>query len=265
MLKNPLHTTRSLQHQSLVFQQQEREFAKIAQRCNSLSGITARTYLDRLHTLEKTLNKLKEKDEGRRQIWMSEPSATSAYFTSISRSEWSLSERPFLFIVESTHEGGSGANLKIFTPKFEEDRARILPLFGLPAKDHPAEWAIERKQSSVETIVRGDSVYTVEFIAWQEDQSPYAVLSEFLETTSNFKDEDTVQIHLDPGVRAFISSGMAHEFDSRQHHGIYIDVADQEILGIREKKSPQEIGLLECANHVSLKRKKITARPVSNR
>lgn len=113
---------------------------------------------------------------------------------------------------------------------------------------------MDRKKSQVETVMKGDSVYTIEYIAWQEDQSPYAVLSEYLESTSSLSNskEETVQIHLDPGVRAFVSSGLAHELDARKHHGVYIDVADHEILGIREKKSSQEIELLECANHVSM-------------
>jgi hypothetical protein len=255
LLNNPLYSTSSTRKQSSVFQRQEREFARIAERCYGLPGITAPTYLDRLDSLQKTLNKLKEQDEGRRQIWMSEPSATSAYFTSISKSEWSLSERPFLFMVESSHEGDSGANLKIFTPHFEEDRARILPLFGIPAKQPLAAWMLERKQSAVETVVKGDSTYTIEYIAWQEDESPYAVLAQHIESSSGLSEEDfkseTVQIHLDPGVRAFVSSGIAHEFDSRKHYGVYLDVADPKISSLRERKSAEEIELLECANHVS--------------
>lgn len=149
----------------------------------------------------------------------------------------------------------SEVDLRILTPRFEEDRARILPLFGIPAHDLPEGWELEMKKSMIETFVKGDKAYTIEYIAWAEDESPYAVLAEHLENTSGLKEDqrksESMQIHLDPGVRAFISSGLAHEFDSRKHGGVYLDLADHEVLSIRERKTAEELSLLECANQVS--------------
>jgi len=158
-------------------------------------------------------------------------------------------------MVESSGSDGSDVDLRILTPRFEEDRARILPLFGIPAHDLPENREMEMKKSMIETFIKGDKAYTIEYIAWAEDESPYAVLAEHLERTSGLDEErrksESIQVHLDPGVRAFISSGLAHEFDSRRHGGVYLDLADHEVLSIRERKTAEELALLECANQVS--------------
>jgi hypothetical protein len=231
-------------------------FAYTYAKCNALQGITTGTYLDRIATLQATLDLLQEEDQQhRRQVWISEPSASSSYYTAISQKEWHLSERPFLFIVESSPvQVGHNIDLKILTPQFEEDRGRILPYFGIPHREAPKEWALERKQSAVETILNGDDAYTIEYIAWPEDTSPYEILASHLAKTS--VDGEEIRIHLDPGVRSFISSGIVHALGNQ----VAIDIAHPKVLSIRERKSKEEIALLECANQVGICRTCIQTR-----
>lgn len=103
-------------------------------------------------------------------IYIAEPGASSAYFTSISSTEWFLSERPFLISVDSN------STLQILVPTFELARAKLLEI---------------------------PSGFDVHWIEWRENEDPFVVLS------STLRGRTVEEVQVDSMVRAFVMDGLS--------------------------------------------------------
>ncbi|WRT68623.1 uncharacterized protein IL334_005601 [Kwoniella shivajii] len=181
--------------------------------CKSYLSLPSSTYNNRLSTLSDILPQ--------EMVWISEPGPSTYYFIgSFSEEEWFLSERPFLISIYQN-------KIILLTPSFESLRAKLI--------DIPEE--LKDK---------------VEWVEWNEDQSPYQILSDYLKQESAVgavgdDDDDAVKrFVLDDGVRQFIGKGLRDVMDEDKG-----DVQD-EIRKIRERKSDWEKNLLKCANQFTL-------------
>ncbi|ORX38302.1 peptidase M24, structural domain-containing protein [Kockovaella imperatae] len=81
-----------------------------------------------------------------------------------------------------------------------------------------------------------------EWIAWAENENPYEVLFKAL------GDENEIRLVIDGQVRNFISEGLTEisgvSLAPRQ--------AGKDVSLLRERKDPREVGLLKCANQMTL-------------
>lgn len=211
-------------------------FHQIQTKCHQ-QRIGVEDYMTRLYKLQETLNELAHQDDGRRQIWMSEPSPTSSYFTAISTTEWMLSERPFLFLMQSSsqekEQEKQNTTLTVLTPQFELDRASILPFLGHGLPEDA-------------TFESANMILNVRFVSWPEASSPYTVLSDHLLQENN----EPLRIHLDSDVRTLVSAGMVKDLVARQRHDDLVGLADPSVQKLRQVKSQQEIDLIQCSNQV---------------
>lgn len=215
----------------------------IKTKCESLPPFSPGVHRERIsrvrNILQQICNDSLETSSGD-QVYVLEPGASSFYYTGIGSEQWHASERPFLFVIRAGERDGNAKNgpvLSILTPAFEAPRAKLLDLPGL---DKNAE---------------------VEFIEWKEEEIWAEVLLRHLEGTHYGdvileKPTSTLKIHFDPAVRSFISAGIAHAAtnakDVNGNTRVVLDVADPRILSVRERKSPEEIAVLKCANEVRL-------------
>lgn len=100
-----------------VSQQQDKDMffpsSQLISHCADLPPIFASEFLHRQIVLADTLRKLGASG------YIAEPGASAQFYGNISQSHWSLSERPFLFIVTPSSSDTEGAlpNVSILTPK----------------------------------------------------------------------------------------------------------------------------------------------------
>lgn len=178
----------------------------LAAYCKDAQPIQATEFLERQRHLAHALNALNG------SAYVAEPGASALFFGNISDATWHLSERPLLLIVSPrVDQEEISARVMILTPAFEEDRARQLSVPGVD----------------------------VTYVAWQEDEDPYATAVEALPTSSKGP------IYVDGMTRHFI-------VDRFQNVALGLNVlsAPLEITSLRERKSPSEIALLKCVNEV---------------
>jgi Xaa-Pro aminopeptidase len=187
--------------------------------CTSLLIPTHSTYTDRLSRL---VSALKVADGADPAIWIAEPGPSTSYFLgAFASSDWHMSERPFLIGIRPATDGTT-PHITLLTPEFERLRAQL-------------------KQ-----IPESVNKY-VEWVSWQESESPYEV---FIEHTG--KQGGAV---MDPMVRSFIVNGLldaaneTHYGETRITDSPYSDV-EKAVALIRERKDEREVGLLRCANQV---------------
>jgi Xaa-Pro aminopeptidase len=116
----------------------------------------------------------------------------------------------------------------VLAPKFESSRARQLP-------------------------VRASQLT---FVEWEEEENPYHTLLAALglETDDSDSDADTMTkskratIFVDPMIRKFIADGIQEAAPSTLD--LKVVSAPKEIRLLRERKEPEEIEILRCANEV---------------
>lgn len=128
---------------------------------------------------------------------------------------------------DQSTNAGAGPNITILTAQFEKARAELVQL--------PKEiggW--------------------VTFLPWTESESPYEVLVEHLGKRP---------IVLDGQVRSSIAEGLHDAFTVVEGEDDYgrstgkgvVKRIEAEVQLIRERKDSREVGLLRCANQVSLR------------
>lgn len=183
----------------------------LAAHCKDAQPIHITEFLERQRHLAHALHGLGG------SAYVAEPGASALFFGNISSTAWGLSERPLLLIVSPlVVQGEVSAQVTILTPAFEEDRAKLLNVPGM----------------------------NVTYVAWQEDDNPYAVAVEALPTSRKGP------IFVDGMIRHFIVDGL-----EKAAPGLDVLSAPSEITSLRECKSPSEIALLKCANEVRLARR----------
>lgn len=187
--------------------------------CNRLLDPPNGTFISRLSALTDVLNK-----SGDPGVWIAEPGPSSSYFLSaFSSADWWLSERPFLVAIQPYHYNHTlppyhpNFRITFLVPEFEKLRAELIPL--------PRELSGK-----------------YQWLSWREDESPYEVLRREL--------GEQRSIVVDGGVRELVAAGLRHAFG---REAVYIGEKLKGDVGLmRERKDEREIGLLRCANQVSI-------------
>lgn len=178
----------------------------LAAHCKDAQPIPAAEFLERQRHLAHALHALNG------SAYVAEPGASALFFGNISDAAWHLSERPLLLIISPLADRGEvSAQVTILTPAFEADRAMLLDVAGVD----------------------------VTYVAWQEDDDPYAVAVAALPTSSRGP------IYVDGMTRHFIVDGFA-----KAAPGLGVLSAPLGITSLRERKSSSEIALLKCVNEV---------------
>ncbi|KAH6918728.1 peptidase M24, partial [Coprinopsis sp. MPI-PUGE-AT-0042] len=147
--------------------------------------------------------------------YITESSGNSQYFGNFSVADWKLSERPLLLIVQPVGQDEHGRvtpQISILTPKFEHRRARLLPV---PSYGNAS----------------------VRYLDWAEDESPYHAALQGLGLSSDGT------IFVDGGIRKFIADGLQDAAPQ-----LRVLTAPPEITSLRQRKSPQELEIMKCAN-----------------
>ncbi|KAI0797702.1 peptidase M24, structural domain-containing protein [Abortiporus biennis] len=149
--------------------------------------------------------------------YIAEPGANAAYFGNISLSNWRLSERPLLLIIIPvvSQDGTTtsfSANISVLTPSFEATRAKLIPV---------------------------PSANEVTYPEWPEEINPYEVA-----LSAVVGDGD---IFTDGNMRQFVVDGLRDAANGRK-----VLTAPIEVRRLRERKSPEEIDILKCANELTL-------------
>jgi Xaa-Pro aminopeptidase len=133
-----------------------------------------------------------------------ESGTSMSYFVNV---RWGLSERPFGVIIPARGESA------YISPGFEEARARELIKFSKDVR------------------------------VWQEDESPYKLIVDFLRE----RGARSGRIGVEERVRFFIADGIRKEFTGGQ-----VVSADPITAGCRMYKSPAEIALMQRANDITI-------------
>jgi Xaa-Pro dipeptidase len=133
-----------------------------------------------------------------------EPTASMYYYTGV---RWSLSERTFAMVLPARGE------LAWVCPGFEEARARELIRFG--------------------TDIR----------AWEEDESPFALIAGILED----RGATTGRIGMEEQVRFFVMDGLR-----KAAPGVELVSATPITAGCRMFKSPAELALMQRASDITI-------------
>jgi Xaa-Pro aminopeptidase len=187
------------------------DFSMLARHCESASPITSSEFYQRQKTVAGILHSLNA------SAYIAEPGANAQYFGNVSSNQWSLSERPLLFVV-SPHVVNDEveAKITILTPSFEASRARLLPI---------------------------PSVKEVVFAEWAEESNPYDTV---VSTLPPSPEGEIGTIFVDGAIRHFIVDGLDEAAPKAN-----ILSAPMEIRQLRERKSAAEIELMKCVNEVS--------------
>ncbi|KAG0374632.1 hypothetical protein BGX24_010157 [Mortierella sp. AD032] len=165
--------------------------------------------------------------------YIAEPGVNMQYFTNI---KWSQSERPFLLVVQAKKDKTDTVLTRttIVTPAFEASRAR-------------------------QKMIPGAS-YTIK--TWEEGASAYKVVREVLDTpwagTDPIDDEDEDEemshmkpkkdieyVYIDPDMRQFVATGLADSLNNSERK---VEIANRNIILLREQKSAHEIEILRCVS-----------------
>lgn len=175
--------------------------------------ITHHTFHTRQLTLAQTLLDLNI------SAYISEPSPNSLYYYNISTSSWRLSERPFLFVLVPARSanGSVEARVKVVVPSFEKTRAK----------------------TQLEIAVRPDAI---EYLPWEESESPYGALEEFVERDR----EGRATVLVDENSRVLIMSEVQEALGS----DVVVKSSVAEVRSLRERKTEEELALLKFANEV---------------
>lgn len=178
---------------------------ELGEHCAHIQPIGAEEFYTRQQALA---NVLHDKENA---VYVAEPGAFAQYFGNISQKDWSLSERPLLFVVSPETSGPEvKPRLTIVTPTFEADRAHLLTV--------PSE-------------------FNVTFTQWDEDANPYvAAMNAFVGDGPVF---------VDSAMRKFVADGLEEAASGRE-----VLTAPKEVTTIRERKSEAELEILRCANEV---------------
>ncbi|KAL7422393.1 hypothetical protein Q5752_003039 [Cryptotrichosporon argae] len=196
--------------------------------CDALLEPTNTTYLSRLERLSSALSA----PPFGTITYVLEPGPSAFYYLgAFSHADWGLSERPFLIAITPT-PSSPVPEITLLTPAFESLRARLVEL---PDQVRPhVVWA-----------------------EWVESDDPYGVLLQRL--------DDTGALVLDPQVRSFVAvglrgyigpvDGLAAVEEGRSIHALDADTEHTvrtNIALIRERKDVREVGLMRCANQMTL-------------
>jgi len=186
-------------------------FSHLPTHCARIAPIPASSYYDRQQRLAEVLHSLGA------SAYIAEPGASAAYFANISSSNWHLSERPLLLIIQPQRDdsGQVHANITVLTPSFEATRAKLMPL---------------------------QSASNISWPEWQEEVDPYAVA-----ISSISSKEYGGTIFVDGSTRHFIVDGLRN---AASH--VKVASAPIEIRRLRERKSKEEIEILKCANEATV-------------
>ncbi|KAK8854596.1 hypothetical protein IAR55_003335 [Kwoniella newhampshirensis] len=194
--------------------------------CDSLLQSPPETFTNRLHSLVKAL----PPSTG----WIAEPGPSAEYFLGgFGSSDWWLSERPFLIHVANSSSSSTPfpVNDVAQSAKDNDRLKKDLPTITLLT---PAFEALRASLISLpDEIAR-----RVKWVEWKEDQSPYSVLEHAVSTQG---------VVLDGMVRHFVGEGLRGVF--REEKG---EEVVQAVKTIRERKDEREVGLLRCANQLTL-------------
>ena len=184
------------------------DFSYLADHCAHIQPISASSFVSRQDSLARTLHSLGA------AAYIAEPGASAGFFANLSRSHWSLSERPLLLVIQpqADDHGAIRANVSILTPAFEKTRAKLLPI--------PNDTGI---------------TYT----AWPEDANPFATALTLVPGLNG------ATIFVDGDVRTFVTDGLQKAAPRSQ-----VLIAPVEVKRLRERKSSQELDILKCANEV---------------
>ncbi|KAF9025193.1 hypothetical protein BGZ52_009610 [Haplosporangium bisporale] len=167
----------------------------------------------------------------RADAYIAEPGTDMRYFSNI---RWSLSERPFLLVVQAKRDKTDQVLTKttIVAPAFEASRAR-------------------------QGLVPGSPIVIK---TWEEGESAYKVVRELLDTPWAGPDEDSEeqeakgnkkprneykQIYVDADMRQFVSSGLTNALESSTRK---VMIAHRAIKELRSIKSSHEIDILRCVS-----------------
>lgn len=185
------------------------DFSSLRGFCADIKAIQPSEYLERHARLAETL------PEGGALVM--EPGPTMLYYTNI---EWSLSERPFLVVLQrAANNNNSSITTTVVTPMFEATRA----VEAIQAAKLPKEIAIN-------------------VVEWIEHGSPYETTAELL--------QDASHVFVEPGVRLFVYDGLADILS--QQHGVVTTMASRALQTLRMVKSPAEIAIMRCANRATV-------------
>lgn len=171
-------------------------------------------------------------------IYITEPSINSLYYTNVS-TEWSLSERPFLFAFspsvtsESNSQQQINSHLSILSPSFEVSRGKGLPLALTDEEFNEVDW-----------------------VAWKEEENPYEIMLKHLVTLSQNNSlirYTTLTIQIEENARQFISNGLEQAIKSLEiQSSTSIEFASLEIREQRMRKSEAELQIQRCASKITL-------------
>lgn len=183
-------------------------FIYLPNHCGDVPAINELELLERQDTLATVLRDLNA------SAYIAEPGANTQYYANFSSKLWSLSERPFLFILRldttDTVTGLGHPRVSILTPAFEASRAKMLPIPGS----------------------------NVEYIKWPEEANPFQVVAAALSLVQG-------TIFVDGATRNFIADGLQKALPN-----VSVISAPSEVNSIRQRKSMAELTLLKCANEV---------------
>ncbi|PFH50072.1 hypothetical protein AMATHDRAFT_4319 [Amanita thiersii Skay4041] len=185
------------------------EFPKLQQHCPNVQPVSRQEFEERQRSLAQQLYALNA------SAYIAEPGANALYYGNISKSSWSLSERPLLLVITPTViDSVVDARLIILTPKFETTRAKSLVI---------------------------PSSHSVQYVEWAEDADPYQQLA------THLLQKSTEAIYVDESIRHFIVDGLQAALPDAS-----VTSAPSQIKLLRERKSAAELALLKCANEATL-------------
>ncbi|KAL0947388.1 hypothetical protein HGRIS_013503 [Hohenbuehelia grisea] len=206
-------------HRIASVQQIADEFPELPSHCAHVQPIAPKTYIERQTQLAHTLSSLNA------SAYIAEPSASALFYVNISAETWRLSERPLLVAITHFKSFGGGddvqANITILTPKFESSRAKLLP-------------------------IPSPVFSSINYLAWAEHEDPYTTLVNGLGLSATDERPSKPKIFVDGSTRLFIVDGI-----QAAAPGFQVESPPSEIRLLRERKTPEEIGILKCANEAS--------------
>ncbi|KAK4693021.1 hypothetical protein P7C70_g9013, partial [Phenoliferia sp. Uapishka_3] len=198
-----------------------------SKQCPGLEFISTEEFTDR----RTNLGKLLRGEEGDQWgAYVSEPSPNTLYYTNLSQSSWYLSERPWTLAI--TPSGPNSSHLSVLTPSFEVSRSQRLP-FALNKEDFEK----------------------VSWVAWKEEEDPYRILVEHLESlkeADGFGEGQGWTIHLEENVRQFVSAGLQAAGQQIQNVKPKVELAALVVREQRMRKTENELALQRCAGKVTL-------------
>lgn len=182
------------------------EFPSLQGFCDHVAKVPAGQYLERQQELARTLK------ANNATALIAEGGATMKYYTNV---EWSLSERPFVMVLQPDSSAKTGVSLTFVVPAFEALRAREnIQKASLP------------------------KVLQVAVVEWEESASPYEKIASVLSKEGN--------IQLDIAIRLFVADGIGNLVPGRT------SLASPQVQILRMIKSHEEVEIMRCANQATV-------------